>query len=347
MNSASKLNHIELEISNPCNEKCLHCYRLCEHTQKGFLTSKQAKDVLSQAKNLGASSVAITGGELLLNSEWKDICKVAEDLGFQLSLYTNGTLITETVGDFIEKLRNLKFIQISLYSLNPDIHDEITGVKGSFLKTYEGIKILRERNIPVFISCPCMKENKDSVPDLMRWCDSNKIPSCCDLFIFAPSDYSNSNLCHQLKEDEFNSFFDETMKNKGELSYIWGQRNDCDIKNTPFFKNSIDSLCISGDGSIYPMIGWYECLGNINTDSLKDVFENNPLLKKIRKIMISDIPACNNCDLVPYCFFCPSIHLCANNGELYKIDETFCNFIKLRKSFILKRDELYGTQNYL
>lgn len=31
--SVLQMSQIELEISNPCNEKCVHCYRHCLNTQ--------------------------------------------------------------------------------------------------------------------------------------------------------------------------------------------------------------------------------------------------------------------------------------------------------------------------
>ena len=70
------MDQIELEISNPCNEKCIHCYRHCLNTQKGFLSVEQAKSALEQAKKLGAKSVTITGGEALLNPNWKEIIRI-------------------------------------------------------------------------------------------------------------------------------------------------------------------------------------------------------------------------------------------------------------------------------
>ena len=30
------MTSISFEISNPCNERCVHCYRVCEGTKRGF-----------------------------------------------------------------------------------------------------------------------------------------------------------------------------------------------------------------------------------------------------------------------------------------------------------------------
>ena len=208
----NSITHIELEISNPCNERCLHCYRGCNSTRKGFLSAAQTKNVLKQAKNLGVKSVTITGGEALLNPEWREIVEIADDLDYQTLLFTNGSLLNEKDMDFLSNVKNLKEVQISLYSMEESVHDSITGLKGSCEKTKNAIKLLRERKIPLFVSCSVMKENKSAVFDVMRWCDDNNIPSCADIFIFGSSDYSKLNLSHRLSWKELGDFFEETMK---------------------------------------------------------------------------------------------------------------------------------------
>ena len=149
---------------------------------------------------------------MLLNPEWKEIVSVADNLGFRISFFTNGSLMKENDAVFLATLKNLKEVQFSLYALDEEIHDSITGVKGSCYGTKNAINMLRSRRIPLFESCPLMKENKTAVLDVMRWCDDNDIPSCADIFIFGSSDYKGTNLSHRLSWNDIQDFFDETMK---------------------------------------------------------------------------------------------------------------------------------------
>lgn len=336
---------IELEISNPCNEHCVHCYRHCLNSKKGFLSAAQVHFVLEQAKELGAKNVTVTGGESLLNPKWREICKVTESSGFCLSLFSNGSLMTESDADFIASLKNLREVQFSLYSLQAEVHDKITGLKGSCERTKNAIRMLRERKVRVFISCPAMQENKTTFSDLMRKMDAENIPSCVDLMIFGSSDYKGENLSHRLTEKDLKDFFPVAMENNGALSYIFGKSRPKKLNEIYFYGSASTSLCVSGDGTIYPMIGWYEPLGNISTDSIKDVFENNPLLQEVRKIKASNIPECVECDASDFCSFCPTPHLTANHGELGKLDKNFCNYVKLLKKFAKRRDEILSKKN--
>lgn len=335
------MTNLELEISNPCNERCVHCYRTCSNTAKGFLSAAQAENIAEQVVPLMQENhreVLITGGESMLNPEWKEIVKCFTEKGFRVSLFTNGTLLDKKTADFLAQFnrKQLKEVQFSLYAIDEKVHDSVTRLKGSFQKTMKAIKLLRERKVPVFVSCPAMQENKKAFPDLMRWADKNDIPSCVDLYIFGSSDYTGSNLSQRLSFTDLEDFFKISLENDGELSYIWGNKKDVDLTEK-FYGAASSLLCISGDGTIYPMIGWYTPLGSIHTDSIKNIFFNSPFLQKIRTISISDIPECHTCEAVNYCFFCPSPHITANNGELYKLDKDFCNFIKLKKNFVERR----------
>lgn len=335
------MNSIELEISNPCNEKCVHCYRHHKNVQKGFLSFKQAKSVLEQAKALGAGLVTITGGEALLNSEWKEIVKIADNLGLRINLFTNGTLLKDEDAEFLTTVKNLKEVQFSLYALDENVHDLITGLKGSCAKTKNAIKTLVAKKVPVFVSYPVMKQNKTAVTDVMKWCDDNNINSCADIFIFGSSDYQGKNLDNRLSFDDINDFFELTMQDNARLSYVWGSRStETDYSKILFYSGMTNKLLVSGDGTIYPMIGFYQKIGHIETDTLADVYNNTKILQQARKIFVDDIAECKNCAEKDYCHFCCTPHLTANNGEFYKVDKTFCEYIKLKKTLIIKRDEL-------
>ena len=343
---APAMTHIELEISNPCNERCVHCYRVCAGTRRGFLSESQARSVLEQAKELGAESVIITGGEALLNPEWRGILRAADETELRTSLFTNGSLMKKEDADFIAGIKHLKEVQLSLYALDETAHDAITGLQGSCAKTKDAISLLCARGVPIFVSCPVMKENKTAALDVMRWCDDNGIPSCACIFIFGDSDYTGRNLAHRLSFGELEDFFKETMKDEGRLAYVWGKsKGERDLAKIDFYGGAAQSLCVSGDDAIYPAIGWYEPLGTIETDTLRAVYEESPLLRRLRTIRAADIAECARCACADFCDFCFSPHITANRGELGKVDAEFCKFVALRKAFAQRRDVIMESKH--
>ena len=113
------MTNLELEISNPCNERCVHCYRTCGHTVHGFLSQQYVVHILEEVSPLMSAKrkeILITGGEILLNPEWQKIVATCVQKGFYVTLFTNGTLLDERAANFLAQFTRaqLKEVQFSL-----------------------------------------------------------------------------------------------------------------------------------------------------------------------------------------------------------------------------------------
>ena len=278
----------------------------------------------------------------MLNKEWRKIILYSMGQNARVSLFTNGTLMSKDDIQFLSELNdnpNFKEVQISLYSLKSEVHDSITGLNGSCKKSFKAINALKSAGVKIFISCPVMKENLDSIADLMRYMDRNGIGSCANPYIFPNSDYEGRNTEHRLSVEDLETFYAETSNNNFQLGYVWGYNQKKEnIYNQLFYGSAANGILVSGDGNIYPMIGWYEKLGNIHEDSIKEVFLGHPLLERCRQIKIGDFAECRKCNDIGYCSFCPTTHLTANNGKIGKLNSDYCGFVHLVRQMAERRD---------
>ncbi|MDR0758783.1 MAG: hypothetical protein LBF74_01560 [Treponema sp.] len=76
------------------------------------------------------------------------------------------------------KANRLSSVQVLLYSIDAEIHDSITKLPGSFVKTRDAILKLIENDIPLQISCPTMNQNKDSYVEYLRSLRRRDFPKC-------------------------------------------------------------------------------------------------------------------------------------------------------------------------
>lgn len=137
---------MSFDITNKCNFRCLHCYnRSGENPVIGReLADDEVLDFAHDLANLKLFNFCFCGGEPFLRFEL--MCKVAEILsssGSIASFVSNGSLITE------EKAKKLLASgvtrgQVSLDGDNPVSYERLRGVKGSFEKAVNAIKILKE-----------------------------------------------------------------------------------------------------------------------------------------------------------------------------------------------------------
>lgn len=100
---------VTLLLSNACNLRCLYCYRDAGSPSNGQLSTDEWKDILFQAKDLGARTVRIPGsGEPLLDPAFCDGCsfpliEFSNSIGLPTTFFTNGTLLTSDLALTLRK----------------------------------------------------------------------------------------------------------------------------------------------------------------------------------------------------------------------------------------------------
>jgi MoaA/NifB/PqqE/SkfB family radical SAM enzyme len=141
---------MSFDITNKCNFRCLHCYNRSGENPviERELTDDEILEFANDLVNLKLFNLCFCGGEPLLRFEL--MCKVAQILstsGSRVSFVSNGSLITEEVARKL-LVHGVTAAQISLDGDNPISHERLRGVKGSFTKAVNAIRILKEVGFP-------------------------------------------------------------------------------------------------------------------------------------------------------------------------------------------------------
>lgn len=159
------LEFMWLELTQRCNERCLHCYASAgDVPQTEELPFLRWEQIIEQGVKLGCRQLQFIGGEPLLFREIFDLVQTAKELDYEfIEIFTNGTLLNE---EKIKKIKDLRIhVAVSLYSIVPGVHDEITQVPGSFQKTFKALEMLKEAQIPTRIGIIVMRQNQDTISE--------------------------------------------------------------------------------------------------------------------------------------------------------------------------------------
>ncbi len=148
-----------------CNLKCKHCYSNAGRKEKE-LSLEEKINVIEQLDEAGVVAVSFSGGEPLIHKDFWDVAKFAVKKGFHTSVATNGTLITNNVAEKLKEI-GIDYIEVSLDSSKPEIHDAFRGVNGAFEKALNGIKNCVKAGLEVGIATTATKLNLYDVPNIV------------------------------------------------------------------------------------------------------------------------------------------------------------------------------------
>ena len=333
------LKSIQFELTSRCNERCIHCYiPNAKKNQCSDMTYEQVCHIIDQFADMGGLHVTLSGGEVFLHKDIIRILQYCRKKDLQICILSNLVALKDVQIPFIKAV-NVSYIQASLYSMDPEIHDKITTLKGSHKKTKEAIEKLVAADIPVQISCPLMKANRDGYKEILKYAHSLQIKAFTDYIMMAEADFNTENLQNRLSIKETEKVIRDIIEFDIDYSE-WVKKQRPYLENLdkekyakkPLCGVGINSFCIAENGDIYPCPGWQSMIiGNIRQQSLKQIWSESEALAKLRNITHGDFPQCLECEARNYCSMCIQRNFNENNGDMFKINKHFCEVAFLTK----------------
>ena len=200
--------------------------------------------------------VTLSGGEPLMHKDIIGFLEKCRKSDLSVNVLSNLLLLTDNI--IAEMKQNpLLSVQTSIYSMDANVHDSITKLSGSLEKTINGLKKLQAAGIPLQISCPVMKQNRESFIDVIRWGRENNIAVAVEPVIFASYDHTGSNLINRLSLEEIGNAIDlELGEGYADPLRTSAKEKEALHADDPICSICRYSFCVSATGNVYPCVGW-------------------------------------------------------------------------------------------
>lgn len=351
------ISALQFELSSRCNERCIHCYIPNGKKDTGSdMPIDRVKSIIDEFVEMGGLHVTLSGGEAFLHKDLLEICQYCREKDLKISILSNLISLKDEQIPQLKAL-NLSIIQTSLYSMNPEIHDRITLVKGSFKKTKRAIEKLVSADIPVQISCPLMKANKDGYGDVLGYAKSLKIKAQTDYIMMAQANLDTRNLANRLSLEETEKVIRDIIEYDWDYKqYTLMQKPRSEefkfdkerFSHQPLCGVGYDNCCITVNGDVYPCAGWQRyVLGNVYQQSLKEIWENSEKIKQLRKITQASFPQCLDCEAFDFCNRCLVRNFNESNGDMFVIPKHFCDVAFLNMRLVKEYEQKLKEKIYI
>jgi len=339
---------VSIEVTRRCPLECQHCYNNLpmgdQDARSREMTTEEHFRMLDELVEMGCFWLLYTGGEIFARKDFLEIYTYAKHKGFLITLFTNGTLISEKIADYLVEWPPFA-IEITLYGRTRETYEALTQIPGSYDRCLRGIKLLRERGLPLKLKTVATSINKHEVMAMRRFAEEELgVEFKTDGQINPRIDCSQSPLAVRLLPEEVVAL--DMAAPKGASEYRRLAKHDAE--NPPslgqndsvyFCGGGINSFAISPFGEVGICVVSQQETFDIRNSGVKEVWEHS--LRELRSRKRTRKTKCVECRIQSLCGMCPA------NGEMENGDrespvEFLCHVAHLRAAVIGVEVPMHG-----
>jgi radical SAM protein with 4Fe4S-binding SPASM domain len=331
---------VAIEVTRRCPLECLHCYNNLAmddlDAKQRELSKEEHLRILDELVELGCFWLLYTGGEIFARKDFLDIYTYAKRKGFLITLFTNGTIINEQIADYLAQWPPFD-IEITLYGRTRETYEALTAIPGSYDRCLRGVRLLKERGLPLKLKTVATSINKHEVVAMRQFAEEELgVEFKIDGQINPRIDCSQSPLAVRLTPEEVVALDMSTAKAVSEYRKL-AQR---DLENPPSLAQN-DTMYFCGGGMNSFAINAYGEMGicvisqqetfSVRERGVKQVWETS--LAELRNRKRTKLTKCLQCRIQSLCGMCPA------NGEMENGDREspvsfLCHVAHLRAATI-------------
>jgi radical SAM protein with 4Fe4S-binding SPASM domain len=284
--------NIDIELTNCCNMNCLMCPTGTGISKRphGYLEKSIYQKVLQEADGKDTAFRFIRWGEPLLHPQAAEFIAAAKEKGILCHINTNGSLLdAENIRRLLDT--GLDSIKFSFQGVDAQSYSEMRQ-RGDYHKLLDAISLLHRLRgrggAPyIHIGTTITYESEKAVESF-----KNEVSGICDLVTVGKTSMENV-------KDLANANLNEKQKT---LLYSLKDRQTLHKVRYRCCPDVFGKLSVDWDGRVTACCNDYDgemILGNIQNDTLADLYNHNQQLYQYRKLLsrrdYDAIPRCSRC----------------------------------------------------
>jgi len=299
-----RLLSMEIEFSSRCNLRCQYCYAAAEEKSfDGELTREEIRDIVLQAKALGARKIIILGGEPMVYPHIMEMLRFIRGEEFQVEMFTNGYQISP---DISRQLFDLGiFVVLKMNSRVENIQDALSGKKGAYKNIQEAFTNLKRAGYPgehgnLGVSSIICQQNIEDIPQMWEWLREQNITPYFEMITPKGRARTNEWLYVEIRRIE------GLFKKLAEIDRVKYNRNwhpQPPLVEIKCLRHQF-SCMVSAQGYVFPCVGINIPVGSIRNNKLSEIIRDSEVIRDLRNYRKNIKGPCRDCDKSSDCYGC-------------------------------------------
>lgn len=301
--AADRLLSMEIEFSRICNFHCSYCYVDEKIDSSRELSRAEIKDVILQAKELGARKIIILGGEPSIYPHLIEMVRFLSENGLAVEMFTNGSGIDRELAAVLAgyKVR----IVLKMNSREEHIQDKLAGKKGAFIIINQALVALREAGYPsqklfLAISTVICRQNINELPAMWQWLREENIEPYFE--VITPQANALENSWLGVGPLELKELFDRLSAiDREKFQRNWDPQPP--LVGNKCMRHQV-SCVVTSIGEVMPCVGVTIALDNIRRNKLAHILKNSEVVRNLKNYREMIKGECKSCEKATECYGC-------------------------------------------
>jgi radical SAM protein with 4Fe4S-binding SPASM domain len=340
-----------VEITSKCNQKCVHCFLGQDLNRYPHVPKNKIFEYFETLHQAQAHQLIISGGEPTVHPDFQEIIERAATYTFRISLLSNAS--TPNFFKYIEVFtKNDIAVKVPVLGWG-EVHDQMTGLKGSFGRTINNINAMLQAQVKVELGTTVTSINYQDVPKIREYANLLKIPLEVSPVYSMGFAKTNSNevlstgqksiidVCRNDKKQKLTEYRKPPANNRIQHKSDPTDYEAVNLRDylTEHHECGQKIIAILSNGEVTPCLMLREkkySLGSTTDFTLKEIIERrSDRAEAFGELMsLTDIPDCSGCEARFICKAggCPASAL-ANAGSLKLKNPMYqhCYYLKKKK----------------
>jgi radical SAM protein with 4Fe4S-binding SPASM domain len=298
-----KLLSMEIEFNSLCNFRCVYCYAAENGVRKNELTPDEFRDVISQAKELGARKMIVLGGEPMLYPPILDMIRYIRGLDMEVELFTNGTNITHEMAQTLYDLSVRVVLKMNTFE--EKIQDKLSGRKGAYAQIHEAFKNLKQVGYPsgdrfMGVSTVVCQQNIDELPKMWEWLRDQNIAPYFEMI--TPQGGAKEHNMLEVDTHRVEELFNRIAEiDRAKYGHTWDPKPP--LVGGECLRHQF-SCAVTSQGDVQPCVGVTIPIGNVRKQRLREILRDSEVVQDLKGYQEMIKGPCSECDRLSACYGC-------------------------------------------